>query len=235
MFSEARQQKNCVHLIHLGKQDYQIVLLALCIRDHSSSPGEKDNCIQMSHSSQSLPKIPWSKVYPSLPSPRTVLTCPGSVILLPVKTSITISQLLRQFSHSLAECLWLTGCNHLSIHSCGCWWASDPLGYWPGTSIPCHAGYSTGQLINRTASFLQGRGSQRKEISKTEAKTIYNHLRSFAIFYMSAVRKSNSSEGPEHPEVGINDSLRHPQVHPFVGQECFIPSLENSRESMTHI
>lgn len=58
-----------------------------------------------------------------------------------------ISQLLRQFSHSLAECLWLTGCNHPSIHSCGCWWVSDPLGYWPGTAIPCHAGYSTGQLI----------------------------------------------------------------------------------------
>ena len=86
-------------------------------------------------------------MYPPLPSHRTVLTCPGSVILLPVKTSITISQLLRQFSHSLAECLWLTGCNHPSIHSCGRWWASDPLGYWPGTSIPCHAGYSTGQLI----------------------------------------------------------------------------------------
>ena len=75
-------------------------------------------------------------------------------------------------------------------------------------SLPCRLLHRAAH--NRTASFLQGRGSQRKKISKMEAKTMYNHLRSFAIFYMLAVRKSSSSEGPEHQEVGINNSLRHP-------------------------
>ena len=149
-------------------------------------------------------------MYPPLPSHRTVLTCPGSVILLPVKTSITISQLLRQFSHSLAECLWLTGCHHPSIHSCGCWVGLRSSGLLARdiNSLPCRLLHRAAH--NRTASFLQGRGSQRKKISKMEAKTMYNHLRSFAIFYMLAVRKSSSSEGPEHQEVGINNSLRHP-------------------------
>lgn len=133
-------EKQCVHLIHLGKRAYQINLLALCTRDHSTSPGKKDR----PHSNATFFSKPspnsLAKGAPSFTLSQSYAYMP----LLPVKTSITISQLLRQFSHSLAECLWVTGCNHPSIHSCGCWWASDPLCYWPGTSIPCHAGYSTG-------------------------------------------------------------------------------------------
>ena len=44
-------EKQCVHLIHLGKQDYQIILFALCTGDHATSPGKKDRLHQMLHSS----------------------------------------------------------------------------------------------------------------------------------------------------------------------------------------
>lgn len=170
--------KKYVHLVHFGKQNCQMGTLVL-------------HYAQTAHLVKET--TTWKKSRPcpnatsfSKPSPNSLARGAPSFTVLQLcgitpyqlssaalqvspklsswkQQTLIISQFLRQFRHNLAGCLWVTGCNHVTIHSCGQWCTSDPLGCWPEMSISYWAGISAGQLITWWLAFSRARPRREKE------------------------------------------------------------------------
>lgn len=181
--------KKCVHLVHLGKQNCQMGTVVLhyaqtaCLVLETTTWKKSRRCPNVTSFSKPSPNS-LARGAPSFavlqPCGITLYQLSSAALQVSPKLSswkqiLIISQFLRQFRHSLAGCLWFTGCNHVTIHSCGQWCASDPLGCWPEMSISSRAGISAGQLINHGGRLPPEQGlREEKKASQTEAMVFYS-------------------------------------------------------------